>query len=43
MCIEKDAAINDAAKKLEFERVADIIDRVTRLRELESKYAGEIT
>ncbi|MGE5444683.1 MAG: excinuclease ABC subunit UvrB [Ignavibacteriales bacterium] len=34
--------MKDAAKKLEFERAAEIRDRIKRLRELEVKCAGEI-
>jgi excinuclease UvrABC helicase subunit UvrB len=34
--------MKEAAKKLEFERAAEIRDRIKRLRELEIKYAGEI-
>lgn len=33
-CIEKDAAINDAAKKLEFERAAEIRNRIKGLASL---------
>lgn len=34
--------MKEAAKNLEFERAAEIRDRVKRLRELELKYAGEV-
>jgi excinuclease ABC subunit B len=34
--------MKDAAKRLEFERAAEIRDRIKRLRDIEVKYAGEI-